>query len=105
MARQEDDAMAGEAAEAKRVRGLAEGRCDLAPFDVGEPVDLVETAAADDADYRGGHGEALTRWLPISSSISDCRADPASVDETGKCQRADARGPSHDPREVRSGAT
>ena len=51
MARQEGDLVAVEPAAQERVRGLAEGRGDALPTLVAQPVDIVEPAAADDADH------------------------------------------------------
>ena len=54
VARDEYDGLPVERAEAELVRGRAERAVDPPPFDIGEPVDLVEPAAADDADDRPG---------------------------------------------------
>ena len=49
---QEDDVASGEFAGEEGVRGWAEGGVELDPFLAGEAFDLVEAAAADDADAR-----------------------------------------------------
>jgi hypothetical protein len=64
MARQEDDRLAAQPPEAERVRRLTEGRGDVAPLDIGQPVDLIKPAAADDPDYRRGMGSRRRQWRP-----------------------------------------
>ena len=58
VARQEHDRLAVERSEAEFVRGRAERAFDPAPFDIREAVDLIEPAAADDADDGPGHPRA-----------------------------------------------
>src|ERR1700728_1444673 len=56
VARHEHDRLTGDRAETELVRCFSERGFDAAPFDMIEPVDLVEPAAADDADDGvGGH--------------------------------------------------
>src|SRR6266478_5949269 len=55
VARHKYDLVLPECPEAEFVRRPAEGAFDLPPFDIREPVDVVEPAAPDDADYRRGH--------------------------------------------------
>ncbi len=49
--RHEHDPLSAEDAEAEFVRGLPERALDPPPGDIGQPVDLVEAAAPDDADH------------------------------------------------------
>ena len=56
VARQEYDVASGELAGEKLVRGGAEGGFDRDPFLAREPFDVVEAAAADDADAILRHG-------------------------------------------------
>ena len=58
VARHEHDRLAVEGAEAEFVGGRAKRALDPAPGDIGKPVDLIETAAADDADDGGAHRRA-----------------------------------------------
>ena len=55
VARQEDDLAVAEAADAVGVGRIAERRAHPVPADVGEALQLVEPAAADDADSRLTH--------------------------------------------------
>src|SRR5690349_2476042 len=57
--RQKHDRLAIERAEAEFVRGIAERTLDAPPFDIGEPVNPIKPAAADDADNPAGHGICL----------------------------------------------
>ena len=47
---EEDDRATCELAREEFIRGIAEGRLDLHPFLVGEALDVVKPAAANDAD-------------------------------------------------------
>jgi hypothetical protein len=55
MARQEYNRLAVEFAKAEFVRGAAERALDTPPFDIGEAVDAVKSAAADNADDPARH--------------------------------------------------
>ena len=63
VARQEHHIGAGEAAEEERIGRSPEGRADVDPLRLAQPLDLVEAAAADNAEADrgglGGHGRAL----------------------------------------------
>jgi hypothetical protein len=48
--RQEYNRLAVEFTKAEFVRGAAERALDMPPFDIGEAVDVVKPAAADNAD-------------------------------------------------------
>src|SRR5437763_11006181 len=61
MARQKHDRLAAERAEAELVRGPAKRAFDSPPFDIGEAVDAIKPAAANDADNPAGH-----RAVPLS---------------------------------------
>src|SRR5215472_5821665 len=51
----EDDRLPAQASKAELIRGPAKRAVDSPPFDIGEPLDLVEPAASDDADDRPSH--------------------------------------------------
>src|SRR5215467_15958612 len=53
--RNEHDRLTIERAKAEFVRGRTERALDSPPLDIGEPVDLVETATPDDTDDAAGH--------------------------------------------------
>ena len=72
VARHEHHRVAVERAEAEFVRGRAERAVDPAPGDIGEAVDLVEAAAADDADDRWRDGAK-----PLIAGSVDHRPDLA----------------------------
>ena len=55
VAREEHDLAVAEAADAVGVGRIAEGRPHPVPADVGEPLQLVEPTASDDADSRLTH--------------------------------------------------
>src|SRR5215471_16149282 len=55
VARQEHDRLTIERAKAEFVRSRTERALDTPPLDIGEPVDLVETATPDDTDDAAGH--------------------------------------------------
>src|SRR5436190_16149341 len=57
--RQKHHRLTAESAEAEFVRGIAERALDPPPFDIGEPVDAIKPAAADNADNPAGHGICL----------------------------------------------
>ena len=63
VARQEHHVSICEAAEEKRIRRSPEGRADVDPLRLAQTLDLVEAAAADNAEADrgglGGHGRAL----------------------------------------------
>ena len=63
VARHEHDRVAVERAKAEFVRGRTERAVDPPPGDIGEAVDLVEPAAADDADDRWRDGGGAHRRL------------------------------------------
>src|SRR3546814_15014295 len=52
VARQEHQPLAVQLAAQQRIGGRAEGRLDAAPLGVAEALDLVDAAAADNADDR-----------------------------------------------------
>src|SRR2546427_6745683 len=58
LARKKDHAPAGEPPHAVSVGGIAERGADLFPLDVGQPLELVQPAAADDADRGVAHGSS-----------------------------------------------
>src|SRR3546814_550235 len=62
VARQEHQPLAVQLAAQQRIGGRAEGRLDAAPLGVAEALDLVDAAAADNADDRRrsrlGHGRS-----------------------------------------------
>ena len=74
VARQEDHGLAVQVAKQKLVRGLAEGRGNTLPARVVEAVDLVNAAAADNADdgrhARLRHDRNLPGRLPTAPSVS-----------------------------------
>ena len=55
MTRQKGNALFGERANDKGIRGLAEGSLNLDLIDIRQLRHLIEPAAADDADFRFGH--------------------------------------------------
>jgi hypothetical protein len=59
---QEHDLAAGQLAGEETVRGRAEGRLDIDPLLTGEAIDMIEAAAADDADTGLRHGGTYSGW-------------------------------------------
>ena len=79
VAREEDHPSAGETADAVRVGRRAERRLDLLPLDVGQPLELVQAAAADDTD-RGLARERFHRsFAPVASSSPSTRSPCTAV--------------------------
>src|SRR5208282_4974671 len=76
VARQEDEAGALELAQEELVGGLAERRVHLDPARAAEPVDVIESAATDDADDR--RRARCRHLLPlVFASIIATRATPS----------------------------
>ena len=67
VARQEHHVDPGQAAGAQLVRRLAERAVDLAPFHIGQPVDLIEPAAPDNANPRPRHAVFLRLMRGLKS--------------------------------------
>src|SRR5215467_15758477 len=64
VARNKHDRIAVQRPEAELVRSGAERALDAPPFDIGEAVDIVEAAAADNADDGLAHPQRLMRGGP-----------------------------------------
>ena len=87
VARQEDHAPALVGAGAVLVRRVAERRPHAAPADVGQALELVEPAAADDADRRLAHPAS------VSSSMPRALSPRVSVTRTRAMRRRRCSGP------------
>src|SRR5476649_1317377 len=68
VAREKNHVASGESAGEQFVGRRTEGRFDLHPFLAGEAFDVIQSAAADDADFVFCHGRILTKKLQIPSS-------------------------------------
>src|SRR3954451_5415877 len=64
MPRQKDDLLSIQLAKTKFVGRPAERAFDAAPDDIGQPVDPVKTAAADNPDDAVGHRAAARGLVP-----------------------------------------
>src|SRR5207245_11210900 len=92
VARQEDHAPAIEPALAKLVGRIAERRSDTTPANVRHPFQLVEPAAADDAD-RGSRSAAFLTPFHVSSPLAFSPSIP--VIRTLARRRRNVSGPSN----------
>src|SRR5437773_1143828 len=72
--RDKDDGLPVKRPEAEFVRGSPERALDPAPLGTGEAVDLVEAAAADDADNAAGHSPIRAARLAIEITTETRRA-------------------------------
>jgi hypothetical protein len=64
MSRQERDPSGSEGADGENVAGAAEWGIDGGFLDIPEALDLVESASADDADFRLSHSPSLHKKNP-----------------------------------------
>src|SRR5690349_19948412 len=102
MERQEDALHAVQPTEQQRVRRRAPGRFDLAPRFIIEPIDVVDTRAADDSDDRLDHrapGRLIVMTGVVAAVCVYWQLDPVDTDgrvkpghDVGAGVRAEADG-------------
>ncbi len=86
MARQEDEVGALVAAEQQRIGWLAPGRFEPLPMRLFEAGNVIDAAAADDAEDGSGHGELLA-WGIASSIVIPGRANKLSEGKGTQVER------------------
>src|SRR4051794_11427605 len=79
--RQKDDRLSVECAETEFVRGPAVRAFNPAPSDIGETVDPVEPAAADNTDNAVGHGSNPRGDGAATAGINGAGVNAASVSD------------------------
>src|ERR1700726_3236059 len=84
--RQEHHRLAAQRPKAELIRGLAERAFDPPPFDIGEAVDPIEPAAADNADNPAGHFRPFTAEITEADCTLLCVRRASAVNS--QCTRA-----------------